>query len=71
VQGGNNAFVWKGAAASFTTSPAGALRYQQFDNPGTVSDYTLLYGDTDSDTAAEFQIYLKGLVTLTAQDFFL
>jgi Ca2+-binding RTX toxin-like protein len=70
LQSGDNAFVWNGAG-TITTSSAGELRYQQFDNAGTASDYTLVYGDTDADTAAEFQIELTGLVTLTADDFLL
>ena len=67
---GNNAFVWKGTGA-FTTSSAGELRFKLFDNPGTANDYTIIYGDTDKDTASEFQIHLKGLVLLTSSDFIL
>jgi Ca2+-binding RTX toxin-like protein len=64
---GNNAFVWRGTGA-LTTSAEGVLRYQKYDNTGTANDYTILYGDTDSDTASEFQIKLQGLVTLTQAD---
>ena len=67
---GNNVFVWKGTGA-FTTSSAGELRFKQFDNAGTANDYTIIYGDTDKDTASEFQIQIKGLVSLTPSDFLL
>ena len=29
---------------------------------------TIVYGDTDGDTASEFQIEINGLVSLTAAD---
>ena len=67
---GNNTFVWKGTGA-FTKSPVGELRFKLFDNAGTANDYTIVYGDTDGDTANEFQIQLKGLVLLTSSDFIL
>ena len=67
---GNNAFVWKGSGA-FTASSAGELRFKIFDNAGTANDYTIVYGDTDKDTASEFQIQIKGLVSLTSSDFIL
>lgn len=67
---GNNAFEWIGTA-SFTTSKSGELRYQQYDNAGTANDYTMVYGDTDTDTGAEFQLLLVGLRDLTASDFIL
>jgi len=67
VLAGNNAFVWRGTGP-FTTSGEGELRYQQYNNAGTANDYTLIFGDTDSDTASEFQIKLQGLVTLTAEE---
>jgi Ca2+-binding RTX toxin-like protein len=67
---GNDAFLWAGTAA-IGTSTAGELRYQKYDNPGTDNDYTLIFGDTDSDTAAEFVIKLMGLYDLTANDFLL
>ncbi len=56
---GNNTFVWKGTGA-FTKSPVGELRFKLFDNAGTANDYTIVYGDTDGDTANEFQIQLRG-----------
>lgn len=68
---GNNKFVWRGAATSFSSSKAGELRYEKFNNPGNDRDYMIVYGDTDGDKAAEFQIEIKGLKTLTSGDFIL
>lgn len=70
VLAGKNAFVWRGTGP-FTTSGEGELRYQKYDNAGTANDYTVIFGDTDADTASEFQIKLQGLVTLTQADFIL
>jgi Ca2+-binding RTX toxin-like protein len=67
ILSGNNAFVWRGTGG-ITTSTQGELRYQKYDNTGTTNDYTVLYGDTDGDTASEFQIQLSGLVTLSLSD---
>ena len=67
---GNNNFVWRGTAA-FSTSSAGEVRFQKFNNAGTANDYTMVYGDTDKDTSSEFQIKLMGLVSLTSADFVL
>ena len=67
---GNNSFLWRGTGP-FTTSKEGELRYQKYDNAGTANDYTVIFGDTDADTASEFQIKLQGLVTLTQSDFVL
>lgn len=65
MNGGHNAFVFRGAATSFGTSRAGEIRYTQEN--GT----TIIYGDTDSDIAPEFQIVLNGLSSLTGSDFIL
>ncbi|MDS4012184.1 MAG: M10 family metallopeptidase C-terminal domain-containing protein [Defluviicoccus sp.] len=70
VLAGNNAFVLRGTGP-FTTSSEGELRYQKYDNAGTANDYTVIFGDTDADTASEFQIKLQGLVTLSQADFIL
>jgi Ca2+-binding RTX toxin-like protein len=67
---GNGAFVWLGTDA-ITTSTAGDLRYQKYDNEGTGDDYTLVFADTDADTTCEFMIKLVGLFDLTASDFIL
>lgn len=66
----NNAFKWIGTAAIGTLLD-GELRYQQYDMPGTENDYTMVFGDTDADTAIEFAIKCMGLVTFTANDFIL
>lgn len=70
VLSGNNNFVWRGSGP-LTTSAAGEIRFQKFDNVGTTNDYTIIYGDTDRDTGSEFQIILSGLVNLTSTDFIL
>lgn len=70
VLAGNNAFTWLGTCA-FGTGAGGELRYAKFDNAGTKNDYTMVYGDRDSDTGSEFQIKLKGLVNLNSADFYL
>lgn len=67
---GNNAFTWLGIGA-IGASTAGELRFQKYDNAGTANDYTLVIGDTDSDTASEFMVRLTGLYDLTASDFLL
>ncbi len=67
---GNNNFTWRGKFG-FTLGSDGQLRFQQFDNAGTANDRTIVFGDVDNDTGAEFQIELKGLVTLTRDDFIL
>lgn len=61
----NNAFVFKGNAASFGTSSDGEIRYVHENG------MTVIYGDTDRDSAPEFQIALNGLYTLTSADFIL
>ncbi|MDG4574466.1 MAG: M10 family metallopeptidase C-terminal domain-containing protein [Defluviicoccus sp.] len=61
---GNNSFLWRGTGP-FTTSKEGELRYQKYNNAGTANDYTVIFGDTDADTASEFQIKLQGLIDLT------
>ena len=65
MKGSNNAFVFRAAATSFGTSPAGEIRDTQEN--GT----TIIYSGTDSDIAPEFQIVLNGLSSLTGSDFIL
>ena len=60
--GGNQAFTWRGTSA-FTG--AGQLRFEH------VGGNTIIYGSTDADAAAEFEIQLTGTINLTASDFFL
>lgn len=67
---GQNAFVWRGSGP-ITTSAAGELSFTKYDNPGAADDYTMLSGDTDGDTAAEFQIKLVGLISLAKGDILL
>lgn len=62
---GNNAFVFSGAATSFGTARDGEIRYVHKNG------LTVIYGDTDGDTAPEFQIALNGIYDLTAGDFIL
>ncbi len=66
---GNQAFKFIGTAAFHDVK--GELRYVKINNPGTVSDKTLIYGDVNGDGKADFQIELTGLKTLTAGDFIL
>jgi len=70
IGSGNNSFSFAGTAA-FGTGSGGQIRFAQTDAAGTANDFTLVYLDTDSDTAAEAVIRLDGLVTLTASDFVL
>jgi Ca2+-binding RTX toxin-like protein len=50
---------------------AGELRYAKVDLAGAARDKTIVSGDVNGDGRADFQIELKGLVTLTATDFVL
>ena len=68
--GGNDAFNFNGTTA-FGTDSEGEIRYKQFDKAGTNKDFTMVYIDTDSDRSAEMSIKLKGLYTLTEDDFIL
>ncbi|MGL4397484.1 MAG: trypsin-like peptidase domain-containing protein [Hyphomicrobium sp.] len=68
VGGGNNAFVFIGTS-SFTK--AGELHYKKFDKPGSSKDITMISADLNGDHKADFQLELKGLVTLTKVDFIL
>ena len=54
-------FAFDGQTASF--SGAGALRYD------FVNGDTIVFGNTDTDAAAEFQIRLSGIHNLTEIDF--
>lgn len=66
----NNVFVWRGTAA-FSSTTAGEVRFQKYDNAGTSNDYTMVFLDTDADTTVESAIRLTGLHNLTATDFLL
>lgn len=66
----NDAFAFRAAkGAAFTGS--GQIRWFQEDRAGVSNDKTIIEGSIDADLAAEFQIELRGLVTLKATDFIL
>lgn len=67
---GNNAFVFLGAHSAGTSS-SGAVTTSQVNLSGTANDYTMVWLDLDSDSAAEAAIRITGLVTLTSTDFIL
>ncbi|WP_170976579.1 S8 family serine peptidase [Rhizobium sp. FKL33] len=48
---------------------AGELRFEKIDKSGTANDLTFIEGDVNGDGKADFQIALKGLITLGAGDF--
>lgn len=50
---------------------AGELRVHKIDLAGTAHDVTLILGDISGTGTSQFQIALKGLVTLTEADFIL
>ena len=64
---GNDKFVWLGLA-SFT-GHAGELHAVRINQPGTAQDRTIVEADSNGDGAADMQIVLLGLKTLTAKDF--
>jgi serralysin len=53
------------------TGTKGLLRWFQEDKPGSANDKTIVEGDVNGDTRADFQIELKGLITLSTTDFVL
>lgn len=62
---GNNSFVFQGELTNFGTDPNGEIRYAHENGK------TIVYGDTDRDSATEFQIALNGIYTLASSDFVL
>lgn len=64
---GDQAFTFIGQAAKFTA--AGQLRYSYQFVGG--KEYTVLEGNTDSGSAADFSVALLGHHNLTANDFFM
>ena len=48
---------------------AGELRFEKFNKAGTAHDVTIISANLDGVAGAEFEIELKGLITLTATDF--
>lgn len=68
--GSNDAFVFRATkGAAFTGE--GQIRWFQENRAGTANDKTIIEGNVDADLGADFQIELKGLVTLKATDFVL
>ncbi len=66
---GNGAFTF--IETSGFHKVAGELRYSQKNVVGTDNDRTIVAGDVNGDGKADFQIALKGLITLAADDFIL
>lgn len=64
----NDTFLWLGTSP-FSSSTAGEIRYQKYDNLGSIHDYTMIFIDTNADTAAEMSIRVHGLHDFTASDF--
>jgi Ca2+-binding RTX toxin-like protein len=50
---------------------AGELHFVQIDSAGTAADKTIVEGDVNGDGKVDFQIELKGLISLTKGDFVL
>ncbi|URK85930.1 M10 family metallopeptidase C-terminal domain-containing protein (plasmid) [Rhizobium sp. RCAM05350] len=65
----DQAFSWLGLG-DFGMK-AGQLIQRQYNEPGTVKDKTIVYGDVDGDGRADFQIEIAGLLALRADDFIL
>jgi len=63
TKGGNQKFSWRDDNAF--TGKAGELRF------GELGSKTIVYGDTNGDKKADFQIELTGLIDLTRGDFIL
>jgi Ca2+-binding RTX toxin-like protein len=68
-QGGDQAFIWGGMGP--LSRSAGQLVFVWQDKTGTANDRTIVSGDVNGDGAADLQIVLKGLVSLTGDDFVL
>ncbi len=66
---GNGKFFWNGQAAF--SRHAGELHAVRINVAGTANDKTIVEGDINGDARADFQIEIRGLIGLTAQDFVL
>ncbi len=66
---GDQAFNFIGAASFHNV--AGELRYVQTNAAGSANDSTVVSGDINGDSKADFQIELSGLISLTNGDFLL
>jgi Ca2+-binding RTX toxin-like protein len=62
-------FAWRAKAAFTGTGPE--LRYLMQDLKGSAKDKTIIQADLDGNGGVDFQIQLKGLIKLTADDFIL
>ena len=68
---GNGTFVFLPNAGDAFTGVSGQLRFVWEDLTGTANDKTLIEGDFNGDSAADFQIELTGLKSLVVSDFVL
>jgi Ca2+-binding RTX toxin-like protein len=69
ARSGNQRFTFIGSAAF--DDRAGELRAVAINKSGTTHDTTMIEGDLNGDGRAEFQIQLRGLYKLSADDFIL
>ncbi|HMN86341.1 MAG TPA: hypothetical protein PKA74_10185, partial [Bauldia sp.] len=63
-------FVFRGKQ-DFTGGGTPSVKYTQVNKAGTAKDRTIVHGDANGDGVADFQIELRGLVSLQASDFVL
>jgi Ca2+-binding RTX toxin-like protein len=68
---GNQGFIFLVAEGAAFTSVAGQLRWFHQNPSGSSNDKTLVEGDVNGNGTADFQIELRGIKTLTANDFIL
>ena len=66
-----HAFTFLAAQGSAFTGVAGQLRWTRQDSANNALDRTIIEGDINGNSVADFQIELTGLKTLTAADFVL
>ena len=63
-------FVFRGGQG-FVGGGTPSVRFDKVNKPGTANDRTIVHGDANGDGVTDFQIELKGLITLKAVDFYL
>ena len=68
---GNGTFVFLATQGAAFTNVAGQLHYVWEDNVNNALDKTIIEGDFNGDSLADFQIELTGLKTLLVTDFVL
>ena len=71
VAAGDPLFAFLAAKGAKFTGVKGQLHWYQENKAGTVNDKTIVEGDTNGDKKVDFQIELKGLITLSSGDFVL